>query len=534
MSYKALPLLLLAPLALPAQTRDPVDKFLTRMVEREGEFTRRLGTTAPLLETYIQELAGPTPPAPGAEVRDHYFLGRLNAAEGNRYVPLAARSQTRRGNRLLFLGRSETTFVPAGFAQMILIDGAGFNRANYHFEYVRREFLGDVRCLAFDVQPTDPKAAGRFIGRIWVDDQQAVIVRFNGTYTHGTPSHMYFHFDSWRLEVEPGVWIPALVYVEETNPPKNSTVPPFKAQTRLWGFQTMKPNKLDELTSVLIEAESKVNEQAAAEDSTPLENQRRWERQAEENILDRLEKGGLLAPPNEVDRVLDGVLGSLISSNNLNLEVRARVLLTTPFETFSVGRTIIISRGLIDVLPDEASLAMMLANELAHIALGHRTDTQFAFINQTMLTDEELLSRFRFARSEEQVQAAGKRALEILDRSPYKDKLSNAGLFLKALQAHAATYPNLLRSNMGNQLARGGTLTRLTEVAEHAPALEENRLEQIAALPLGSRIKLNPWTNQVSLLPNKPLALLSAQEKMPFEITPFVVHFVRPRPRGSK
>jgi hypothetical protein len=48
-------------------------------------------------------------------------------------------------------------------------------------------------------------------------------------------------------------------------------------------------------------------------------------------------------------------------------------------ETFSLGRTIVISRGLIDVLPDEASLAMVLADELAHISLGHRTETMFAF-----------------------------------------------------------------------------------------------------------------------------------------------------------
>ena len=55
----------------------------------------------------------------------------------------------------------------------------------------------------------------------------------------------------------------------------------------------------------------------------------------------------------------------------------------------------LISRGLLDVLPDEASLAMVLSDELAHIALGHRTETNFAFSDQTMLGDSELLKRLQ-------------------------------------------------------------------------------------------------------------------------------------------
>ena len=45
------------------------------------------------------------------------------------------------------------TFLPRGFAQMAVIDLHDFNRQTYRFEYVRREFLGEVRCLVFDVAP---------------------------------------------------------------------------------------------------------------------------------------------------------------------------------------------------------------------------------------------------------------------------------------------------------------------------------------------------------------------------------------------
>ena len=262
------------------------------------------------------------------------------------------------------------------------------------FDYVRREFLGEVRCLVFDVSPLDNKARGKFIGRIWVEDRGLQIVRFNGTYTRGSASHLYFHFDSWRVNVEPGRWVPAFIYVEEAQPTgKTSAVPRFKAQTRLWAFHTAKGGRLEELASIAIEAEKPIKDESKASENSPLESQRSWERQAETNILERLEKAGLLAPVGPVDEVLNTVINNLIVSNHLNIEANGRVLLTTPLETFSIGQTIVISRGLLDVLPDEASLAMVLSDELAHIALGHRTDTHFAFSDQVMLGDADLLRR---------------------------------------------------------------------------------------------------------------------------------------------
>ena len=64
---------------------------------------------------------------------------------------------------------------------MTMPDSDNFTVRAYRFEYVHREFLGEVRCLVFDVSPTDQKAVGKFIGRIWVEDREMNIVRFNGT-----------------------------------------------------------------------------------------------------------------------------------------------------------------------------------------------------------------------------------------------------------------------------------------------------------------------------------------------------------------
>jgi len=120
----------------------------------------------------------------------------------------------------------------------------------------------------------------------------------------------------------------------------------------------------------------------------------------------------------------------LLVTNNIDLsDYRCRVLLTSPLESFTIGHTIVISRGLLDVLPDEASLAMMMAHELSHIVLGHHSDTSLAFNDKLFFPDEESFQRLDFKRTSADEEAADTKALELLKNSPYKDKLGNAGCF---------------------------------------------------------------------------------------------------------
>jgi len=524
-----------------------VEKLLDRIVERENVFLAAIASRTPLAETYIQE----TPEGSDVSARpteDHYFLGRVRWNGVVDYQPLLARTDPAPAKPVSWLpfhsGTAKNhalTFLPRGFAQMAVLDLHDFNRRTYRFEYVRREFLGEIRCLVFDVAPANRLTPGKFVGRIWVEDRDDTIVRFNGTFVQPPPSRSafaerYFHFDSWRVNTAESLWVPAQVYIEEqasAGRGAGGSTPHFKAQTRFWDYAATPSRKVDELTSILIESATAVEDPDAPKDISPLESQRLWERQAEQNLLARLEKGGLLAPPGPVEEVLNTVVNNLIVSSKLELEVHCRVLLTTPFETFSIGHTIVISRGLIDVLPDEGSLALTLASELAHVALGHATQTQFAFNNQTMLSDFELLQRFRFERPAEEMQAASEKAVAMMRASPYAD-LANAGLFLKALAARRAAMPRLLQASLGDQVGDSAALARLASFAAAAPALEPGKLEQIAALPLGSRVKLNPWTNQLALVKTRPVALLSAREKMPFEVTPFVLYLTRTEAVNAK
>ena len=525
------------PLAADDST-SAVDRLLDRIVERESALIDMLQSHTPVVETYIQEM----PETAGDDahpVKDHYFLGQIKIGSSMEYTPLIERTDAALKSSLSWLPfrpgakNQPMTFMPRGFAQMAFPDLHDFNRQTYRFEFVRREFLGEVRCLVFDVAALRNES-GRFVGRIWVEDVGNSIIRSNGTYSSAIPSRgapvaRYFQFDSWRMNVEHNQWVPSQIYVEEQGSSVGGrpAVPRFKAQTRIWGYAATAPvNKWEELTQILIESSTEIQDHAASKDLSPLESQRVWERQAEDNVVARLEKSGLLAPPGPVDDLLETVVNNLIVSANLNVEARCRVLLTTPLETFSIGHTIVISRGLIDVLPDEASLALVLADELSHIALAHRTPTQFAFRNQTMLTDEEVLQHLHFERSAAELEAAGQKTIEIMRASPYQ-KTANAGLFLKALASRRGTLPRLLAANLGNQLANPEALARLAEFTVSAPELKESELEQIAALPLGSRIKLDPWRDQITMVKTRPLELLSPREKMPFEITPFILYLTR-------
>ena len=524
---------------LPASTSPAApgsfDQVLDRVVEREHFFVAQMRHAHPLVETYIQNMKSDKEVG-AVPVADHYFLGRLDMSNGTDDRTFIG--QPGFGRRMLngLTSVYEMHFLPLGFAQMVMLDD-DFQKKYYNLTFVRREFLGEIRCLVIDVQPRENAGKGRFLGRIWVEDQDYNIVRFNGTYYPHARTSYYLHFDSWRLNMRPGVWLPAYVYSEESDLKYKMTQNlRFKAQTRLWGYDLKNLGRNEEFTSIQIDSPETVKDQSeAAQDATPVEAERKWQHQAEENAVERLQKIGLLAPSGEVDKVLTTVVNNLIVTNNLDVqpEVRARVLLTSPLESFTIGHTIVVSRGLLDVLPDEASLAMVLARELSHIVLGHQMDTKFAFNDRLFFADEDTFSNLNFKRSSADEDEADKKAIELLTNSPYKDKLGNAGLFLKALQGRAPDLKNLIRARLGDGLVSGKTL-RMSALLNSAPQLDERKKDQIAALPLGGRIKVDPWSNEAALAKTKPVALLSAREKMPFEVTPVFPYLTRVSTAGAE
>jgi len=500
-----------------------MDQVVSLFIEREHDLIKMLARRTPVVETYLQNLTA-DPVLGKVPSEDHYFLGRMDMGETVDRKDYLKEQEKSMQQRLMggFQKLYKVQYQPLGFSWMVYADRTDFDREHYDFRYARREFLGDVRCLVFDVTPKKGSGRGRFLGRIWVEDQGFNIVRLNGTYYPAPRNSYFFHMDSWRLNLVQGYWVPAFIYSEEGDfsaGAKNRLA--FKAQTRIWGYDLKKGGKDDELTQIRVD--SVTDETPANQDASPLQAERAWQQQAEDNVVERLTNAGLLAPEGDIDRILQTVVNNLEVTNNIDLPrpVRTRVLLTSPLETFSVGNTIVISRGLVDVLPDEASLAAVLSHELAHIVLGHNLGSKYAFNDRMLFSDEGTYQNLGFRHIPEEETSADKKAIELLKNSPYAQKLDSVGLFLKALQQRAPALGALLTTHLGNPLATNGTVNRLSALATQGPALDNTKLDQIAALPLGGRVKVNPWDNKAEMVKTAPVAITSARDKMPFEVTPF-------------
>src|SRR5271170_2958563 len=495
------------------------DQAIDLIIAREHDEISVIRQYSPIVETYVQDMK------PDAEmgivpVHDHYFLGQAELSKGIIDTSMLDKKKSKVSgfNPFSHLEGSSSA-VPHGFMQMIFIDVEHFDRQHYQFTYVGREFLGEVRCAIFDVVPLPKAGKDSFYGRIWAEDQGFAIVRFNGMFTssgsEGTGNNL--HFDSWRMNLQPHLWLPAFVYSQESELKSSSASSiRFKAQTRLWGYNLASLNRPVDFNQGVTADNSK-----GAEDYSPVQAEREWQERAEAGVVDRLQRIGLLAPRGEVDKTLETFVNNLEVTNNLDIDVHCRVMLTSTLETFSIGHTIVVSRGLLDVLPDEASLAAVLAKELASIMITKPSTDQWGFSDTTLVTAGEALSRFSFKATPADVDMSNKKAVELLKNSPYKEKLGNAALFLKQLSADSAALPALIDARLGNGVALS------SELASLGPQLQAGKLDQMAALPLGARVKVNPWDDRVELLRSKPVSLNSAREKMPFEVTPFLPFLMR-------
>jgi hypothetical protein len=528
-TFKILPAILALvamPLGTAAEEPTTTAQVVDKIVAQERAEMNTIRRYSPLVETYIQTVR-PDKALGAVPDSDKYFLGRAELDKGVQLEPLINGSGKHKF--LTSIGNIfSAEFLPRGFLQMIYLDEDGFDRQHYKFSYSGREFLGEVRCLIFDVDPLPNTGKGRFAGRIWVEDQDYHIVRFNGSYGGSSKTSYYFNFDSWRENSGKNEWLPAFIYSEEGNVEyglaKNSPFRPFKAQTRLWGYDLNHAQEEQALSNVLVEG-PKIKDQAGAGIGySPLQAKRAWGRLAEDNVAAKMQRMGLMAPYGDVDKVLETVVNNLGVTNDLDIqpEVRCRVLMTSTLESFTMGHTIVLSRGLIDVLPDETSLAAILAHELSHVILGHRMDTQFAFFNRIRFNEKETFQHFGFARSAEEEDAANRKGIELLKKSPYQDQSGTVQAFFEALQNREKDVPNLISPHLGNRVPKHWTISS-------AAAAQQARKTANAtvALPLGGRIKVEPWDDRLLLLKAQPEAAIAEYEKMPFEVAPFLVYLTR-------
>jgi hypothetical protein len=509
--------------------------LVQKAIGREKVLIKNIQQRTPLVETYIQNTR-PDVKLYQVPVEDEYMLSRIDFGKGFFDKSYEPRSASKHGffkgslsavTNLTRKLKLDTHFAynPLGFTEMMFLDPSSFDTQHYAFSFVRPEFLGSVRTWVFDVHPK-VNGMGRFYGRVWIEDQDANVVRFNGTFTaprSEDDSRYYFHFDSWRMNVQPGIWLPVAVYVEETERIEGEKSVGLKAQTHFWGYSLKLPTRESENVSVKVD--DAVDRSDDSADMSPLQATRAWITQAENNVIDRLVEAGLVAPLNAngyETTVLDQIVVNLAVPNNLAFTdpVHCRVLLNDTVEATTVGNTILISKGLIDTLPNEESIASVVAMELAHIALGHHIDTRYAFNDRLLFPDESSFQRINMYHSENDNLAAAKKAQEYLQASMYKDKMPSAGLYWAQLADRAKVMKALNTPKLGDSLLKADGTPWMSELAHSAPKLNWDDLGQIPALPLGSWLKTDPWDDKVHMLNAKRYAPMNARDKMPLEVTP--------------
>src|SRR5579871_2047002 len=498
-----------------------LDRLVDGAIQQERRVINLLRYYKPVVETYIQvdQRDSNNRLSPKA---DNYLLSRLDLTGPGMVQKFSSMEEKEKKP-----AKIPEELKAEDLAVALFPDKDDFNQQNYSFEFVRWETLGEVRCAAIDVKPREHSQNRGLVARIWVEDVDFNIVRFTGSYTAKAFSKRSFHFDSWRLNTMGSMWMPAYVYTEDSEgrDPSNQTV--LKSQTRIWGYDLEHAGDHREfakpLTDEPIWVDPKRHE--ASQDLSPGNSLEKATYTADDQIVERLQVAGLMAPDGTVDEILQTVVNNLVITNQLNLpSVRCRVLLTTPLESFVIGPTIVVSRGLLDVLPDEATLAGVLAHELSHIILGHSLGAQYLSEFNVPFSDLEVFSKFNFRFDPAQEAEADKKSLVLIANSPYSNTTSLA-LFLKALELRSAQLPNLLHGRFSNDFA-SSHLAGMQGLSNSAKN-QKYRTDQLAASPLGSRIKVDPWSDRIEMIKATPATPPSAAEKIPFEVSPFFPYLKR-------
>lgn len=511
-----------------------VDKSITR----EAQVIKTLKERTPIVETYIQNMR-PDPVMGQVPDSDVHFLARVAFGKIINDTGYSAEKKDE-GGTLGFMKHSlsyitglsnslHLTYHETGFVQMLLVDSNSYNRQTYNFSFLRNDFLGTIPTVVFDVQPAKKSAVGRFAGRIWVDRNTGNIVRFNGSFSGSEKDiREYYHFDSWRTNVQEGLWLPTSVYIEESDPKSPEGTLKFKAVNHIWGYSLKVPQTDADQTDLQVVGAEDVSQHAT--DVSPLQAQRQWVEQAEDNVINRLYTAGLIDAPSDFDKILEALANNILAYNNIPLDrpIKVRTLLTEPLESLSVGNTILLSKGLIDTTavptPDGAqqmgNLNALLAFQVAHIVLGHHIDTKYAFSDRLMFPTESAFEKLPMHHTDADNAEAAKKALELLNAKELVDGEQYFSLYLQQLAQREKGLKALTDPQIGDGLLRPDGTFWLQALVAKGPKLNNGDLKQQAAMPLSQFLRFDPWTDQVIKLNTAYEPLLSARDKLPFEITP--------------
>jgi hypothetical protein len=215
-----------------------------------------------------------------------------------------------------------------------------------------------------------------------------------------------------------------------------------------------------------------------------------------------MQAAGLIGSFGEVEQQLNRIMQDIQTADSFPAPaLNCRVLLTTPVEIFSLGPTVVVSRLLLNLVPNRVSLAFHMAREVAHVILGHPhtgNDRRPLIFDATRKGD---FPGFGIAYTPAEEAAATRKAMELLQRTEYAQSLALTNQFLSLLALHYHQVPHLLRWGFG-----AGPLKSVPELSASREALSPGTVQSQPSLRLGGDYTIDSWENRIVFSANRGIA----------------------------
>jgi len=268
---------------------------------------------------------------------------------------------------------------------------------------------------------------------------------------------LYFHFESWRQEVSPGIWVPSYTYFDEQRSAGSGNLATgfhLRGHVWVWGYQSTEIGWA----------------------ATKLPTSRA-----------ELEESGILASPGQVELAMNGIVEELERANGItSRSIGCRVLLTSPAEIFSIEDTVFVSRGLLNLAPNQSVLAALIAREIANIVPGDSP-------GMTPMRAEPTADSSNVRIQHSGQADANERMLLLLKNTQYESAVDELESFFASLVLYSRRVPHLIRPLLGGSLLEQARMQ--PGVSQPSPAqLDTSRAQK---LELRGEYGVDSWATQI-------------------------------------
>ena len=185
-----------------------IDRIVQRFTSKESQFRHALNVYAFKRDAIVQSLGM------GGQITGEYHRVSYFSFDdsGNRYEKISFFPMPSFG------GVTKEDIDDLGGINPFALEPSKINE--YNFRYVGKEKIDELNLHVFDVTPKaipDPKKTKErlFTGRIWVDDQDFMIVKSKGKGVPETKVNKFPTVETYREQIDGKYWFPTYSYADE-------------------------------------------------------------------------------------------------------------------------------------------------------------------------------------------------------------------------------------------------------------------------------------------------------------------------------